>query len=535
MSGLSSEFTEHNRPTLINQASVLGKIDEADDESESIDSSKLKTTETNMLHEYLANDEKLVKSEEIEFFNKDTFITDAPTTPFVDNYRHDNDTDSIDKYTKEEDNRRDETSTYDRHSYTEKREETERISKEDMEIMKLNMLRKLGELRDAGVPISQNYDMDSNLKTMQQEYDIHQGIRQKKQWIEWGGKGLVWFLEGVEYANKELLPFNFALEGWADTVDDHIDKYYDVIGEIYELHKPSGAPMNPWLKLGGLLMLSGAKYHKTNRSVSSLPDLGEGLDSNPELREQLMRQAATDRLKQNHEKSENKLNNIVGREQQLAMNRMKDVQKLQNWNSDHQMAEQRQQQMLTMQQQFMAQQQVVRQQQEQQAQAQAQVQNTHLAQQQQLQQQQMAQMQQQLAHQQLQQDADRKSYMASLQAQSGIQPVRKQKEIEQQQELARQQQIMEQKMAMLKESGSVGGSLDDIETRSTRSTFSNDSHFNKDFVDILSKGTKSRNTQSYDTNSQFTSSTVDDVDSKGNQVKIKRKRRGRKPKIKINT
>ena len=48
-----------------------------------------------------------------------------------------------------------------------------------MMLKKLNMLRKLGELTQYGVKLSQNYNMNSDYQAMEYEYELHKELELK--------------------------------------------------------------------------------------------------------------------------------------------------------------------------------------------------------------------------------------------------------------------------------------------------------------------------------------------------------------------
>ena len=49
----------------------------------------------------------------------------------------------------------------------------------EMRLKKIDLLQKFSALKSHGVPLSQDYSMDSDLITMQYEYDMHCRLRNK--------------------------------------------------------------------------------------------------------------------------------------------------------------------------------------------------------------------------------------------------------------------------------------------------------------------------------------------------------------------
>jgi len=65
-------------------------------------------------------------------------------------------------------------------SNNEDTEDESNWTKEKLALRNLDMLRKLGELSNRGVKLSQTYNMNSDYKTMKFEYDLHSEIRSKQ-------------------------------------------------------------------------------------------------------------------------------------------------------------------------------------------------------------------------------------------------------------------------------------------------------------------------------------------------------------------
>ena len=59
------------------------------------------------------------------------------------------------------------------------------LSEEGKMLKRLDMLRKLGELAQYKVKLSQNYNMNSDYFTMKYEYQLHTNIRAKQNYINW--------------------------------------------------------------------------------------------------------------------------------------------------------------------------------------------------------------------------------------------------------------------------------------------------------------------------------------------------------------
>ncbi len=156
------------------------------------------------------------------------------------------------------------------------------LSKEEIMLLKLDMLRKLGELKQCGVNLSQNYDMDSDLKTMQYEFKLHSDIRAKQNFVGWASHMMIGTVKGLELLNDNYNPFDIKLEGLSNKVGSEMGQYYQVIGDIYEKYNQPGKAMEPEWRL--FLMLTGAcigmQAHKIGPSVIASMANGIGGMSN---------------------------------------------------------------------------------------------------------------------------------------------------------------------------------------------------------------------------------------------------------------
>ena len=153
------------------------------------------------------------------------------------------------------------------------------------------MLRKLGELSQHNVSLSQNYNINSDYKTMKFEYDLHTGIRSKKNAVKWMSNMMIGIVQGIEMLNDNFNPFDLKFrDSWSNSVKNDVEEYYDVVGEIYEKYSRPGKSMAPELKL--FLMLTGAaagiQYHKIKETFSGS---SHELDEDPQMIQKLRKQA----------------------------------------------------------------------------------------------------------------------------------------------------------------------------------------------------------------------------------------------------
>jgi hypothetical protein len=285
------------------------------------------------------------------------------------------------------------------------------LSPEKQMLKKLDLLRKLGELAQYGVKLSQNYNMNSDYFTMKYEYQLHTNIRAKQNFINWTSSIMLNCIYGLEILNDKYDPFSLKLTNWSQQINADISSYYDVFGEIYEKYNKPGKSMSPELKL--ILMIGGSalKFHlnqvaaqgklgippifglpngpngqssfNNHSQQSSQNNLGQnnlGSQPNPQIIEQMRQQANIQQMMEQSQKQNEILATKAKSEHDLANQQVKDMmflnqqkeelakkeaeraKKMQEFEKAKVMFEQQMQQQ-QMQQQQMQQQQMVQQQQ----------------------------------------------------------------------------------------------------------------------------------------------------------------------------
>lgn len=156
---------------------------------------------------------------------------------------------------------------------------------------KFKLLRKLEELEKKGIKLSKKYSMESNLQEMKGEFEMIKNDKEKKASVKFQGKMLMACISGLEFLNNRFDPFDLKLDGWAEQVNEGIDEYDEVFGELHE--KYSGkAKIAPELKLLFMLGGSGLMLHMTNTMFkSAMPGMDDILKQNPELMQQFTQAA----------------------------------------------------------------------------------------------------------------------------------------------------------------------------------------------------------------------------------------------------
>ncbi len=218
------------------------------------------------------------------------------------------------------------------------------LSEEGKMLKRLDMLRKLGELAQYKVKLSQNYNMNSDYFTMKYEYQLHTNIRAKQNFVNWTSSLMLNCIYGVEILNEKYNPFQLKLTGWSEQINADISNYYDIFGEIYEKYNKPGKSMSPELKLVMMLGGSALKFHLNNVAVSNRLGLQFGGPSNgiggmpgsqpvqgqdPRILEQMRQQAMTDRIREENKKQAEVLQKKSEEQHEMAAKQMQDMLMLQ--------------------------------------------------------------------------------------------------------------------------------------------------------------------------------------------------------------
>lgn len=327
----------HTVPNLINDkmaSEVANKITQS-------------FTDTNMMVDRFANDEKLIASDdrinygEYEDNNLDDEIESYKHQDSPQNNNHifhEKPSVKTNKHTESSHNKSNSHDDSFADSSTAKKsfdpEDQSMWSEEELYLRKLDILRKLGELAQAGVTLSQNYSINHDYKMMKFEYDLHTGIRSKQNAITWMGGMMIGIVKGMEMLNDNLNPFDIKFENtWSSKVTNDITDYYDVLGEIYEKYTTPGKKMAPELKL--FLMLTGSAVTiQMFRGISNMaPQSAKELDNDPDLIMRLREKANQDN--QDNEKRRSLIQEKIDKEHKNAADKANDLNLLHNAHNEY--------------------------------------------------------------------------------------------------------------------------------------------------------------------------------------------------------
>ena len=157
------------------------------------------------------------------------------------------------------------------------------MTKEELLREKFKFLRKLEALEKKGIELSKIYSMESSLQEMQGEYETIIEEKEKSNSIKFQGNMLMACINGIEFLNSKFDPFDIKLDGWSEQINENLNDYDEIFGELHEKYK-SKASMAPELKLLFQLGGSAMMIHMTNTMFkSAMPGMDDILRQNPDL------------------------------------------------------------------------------------------------------------------------------------------------------------------------------------------------------------------------------------------------------------
>jgi hypothetical protein len=164
------------------------------------------------------------------------------------------------------------------------------LSPQEIKMKKIDLLRKLSEIKTKGFQLSKEYDFNSSIEEMEYEYELLRSFIDKRNGCKIFKNSLLQVVSVVEFLNDKYDPFDFHLSGWSEHMNVEVDNWEDVLEEIYEKYKGSGRKMAPEIKLLYLIIASASAFHFTKAHASKLPGLESVLAANPGLLTKILNQ-----------------------------------------------------------------------------------------------------------------------------------------------------------------------------------------------------------------------------------------------------
>ena len=165
------------------------------------------------------------------------------------------------------------------------------MNSQEIKNEKIDLIYKFKKLEDQGVRTTMNYNMNSHLEDMRNEYLKLKKQREIDNSVRFQRKVMMAAITGLEYLNNKFDPFDIKLDGWSESVNENIYDYDEVFEELAEKYGGK-SDMAPELKL--LMMLGGSAFmfHLTNTMFkSSIPGMDDIMKQNPDLMQQFAKAA----------------------------------------------------------------------------------------------------------------------------------------------------------------------------------------------------------------------------------------------------
>lgn len=166
-----------------------------------------------------------------------------------------------------------------------------KLSPEETLREKFSILRKLEALEQKGAKLTKRYTMESALDEMKGEYEMILADKSRSNSCKFQGRMLMAAVTGLEFLNNRFDPFDVKLDGWSEQINENINDYDEIFGELHEKYK-SKATMAPELKLLFQLGGSAIMVHMTNTMFkTAMPGMDDIMRQNPELMQQFTQAA----------------------------------------------------------------------------------------------------------------------------------------------------------------------------------------------------------------------------------------------------
>lgn len=158
-----------------------------------------------------------------------------------------------------------------------------KLTPQELKIKKIELLRRLSEIKQKGYKLSKEYNFDSSIEEMEYEYALLKSFADKQNGIKLYKTFLLNGMSVCEFLNDKYDPFDFKLTGWSEHMSIEVDNYDDILEEIYEKYRGVGRKMEPEFKLLFLIVSSAAAFHHSKSSFRNIPGLDKILEQNPTL------------------------------------------------------------------------------------------------------------------------------------------------------------------------------------------------------------------------------------------------------------
>ncbi len=152
------------------------------------------------------------------------------------------------------------------------------LTAQQIRMIKIDLLRKLSDLKTKGYKLTKEYDFNSSIEEMQYEYELLKSFAERRAGIKLYKNTIINVTNVVEFFNSKYDPFSIQLEGWAEHMSVEVESYDEVLEELYEKYKGSGKTLPPEIRLLILIGFSASAFHFSKKHMSGL---GGGKSGSP--------------------------------------------------------------------------------------------------------------------------------------------------------------------------------------------------------------------------------------------------------------
>ena len=159
---------------------------------------------------------------------------------------------------------------------------------------KIDLIYKFKKLEGQGIRTTMNYNMNSQLDDMRNEYLKLKKQREVDNSVKFQRKIMMAAITGLEFLNNKFDPFDVKLDGWSESVNENIYDYDEVFEELAEKYGGATGDVPPEIKL--IMMVGGSAFmfHLTNTMFkSSIPGMDDIMKQNPDLMKQFAKAAVS--------------------------------------------------------------------------------------------------------------------------------------------------------------------------------------------------------------------------------------------------
>lgn len=157
------------------------------------------------------------------------------------------------------------------------------ISNKENQLKKIELLRKLSEIKAKGYTLSKEYSFSSSIDEMEYEYQLLRSYADQKNGVKIIKNGLLQCASILEFLNDKYDPFEFQLSGWSENLSLEVDSWEDIFEELYEKYKSTNKSLPVEVRLIIMICTSAFAFHFSKSYASKIPGLDSLLASNPTL------------------------------------------------------------------------------------------------------------------------------------------------------------------------------------------------------------------------------------------------------------